>query len=315
VGEKKVNSAQQYLVEEELEYYRDGYISRREFMRRAGLFGVGAVTAAAMAAMVTPTSQVRASTAQRSPFSVPEGDPAVATDWIWYTSNDGVPLKAYLAWPAWATEADSLPGVAVCHENRGINPHIQDVARRFARQGYVAIAPDLPSRTGTPTDQFADVSELMAAYRQLTPEQNSLDFRAALEYLQAHPVVDAGRLAATGYCFGGGVIWRLATVAEMLTAAAPFYGSAPPASEVPNIRAAVLGVYAGLDERVNASIPALDEQLTASGVVHRMNVYPNAGHGFHNDTGNIYHPEMAAQAWMDTLNWFAEHLGLPAPTF
>jgi carboxymethylenebutenolidase len=155
----------------------------------------------------------------------------------------------------------------------------------------------------------------MAAYRQLTDQQNALDFRAALEYLQAHPAVNGNKLAATGYCFGGGVIWRLATVAPTLTAAAPFYGSAPPASEASNIRAATLGVYGGLDDRLNARMPAWQEALAAAGVVHKMNVYPNAAHGFHDDTGNAYNREMAVQAWMDTLNWFAEHLSLPAPTF
>jgi len=311
-----MNGTQQYLIEEELEHYRDGWIGRREFLRRAALLGAAAATAAALAQSVTARPARAAPAAQASPFQVLEGDPAVATDWTWYRSTDGVMVKAYLAWPAAAGAMNmTLPGVAVCHENRGLTPHIRDVARRFASQGYVAIAPDLPSRTGTPTDELGSDEAIMAAFRTLTPAQNALDFAAALDFLRNHPAVDESKLAATGYCFGGGVIWRLATVYPDLTAAAPFYGSAPPLEDVPKIRAAMLGVFASSDERINAGIPDLSRALDAAGVKHRMAVYSGSDHGFHNDTGRVYNRDIAVQAWMDTVTWFAEHLSLPAPAF
>ena len=308
-----MDSTQQYLVDEELEHYRDGWISRRHFLRRAALLGAGTATALAMARSITPRPAHAAPPAQASPFHVPEGDPAVATDWAWYRSTDGTMLKAYLAWPALSATGMSLPGVAVCHENRGLNLHIQDVARRFAGQGYMAIAPDLPSRTGTPTDEMTSDEQIMAAYRQLTAQQNALDFAAALDFLRAHPAVDGSKLAATGYCFGGGVIWRLATVYPLLSAAAPFYGSTPPLDDVRNIRAAMLGVYAGRDERLNAGIPDLSKAMDAAGIRYRIAVYPDSDHAFHNDTGRVYNRDTAVQAWMDTLTWFAEYLRLPAP--
>lgn len=310
-----MNSAQQYLVEEELEYYRDGWISRRDFLKRAAILGAGAATAAAMAASITPARRARAApAAQRSPDSVPEDDPAVATDWLWYRSTDGVELRAYLAWPASAEMNGSLPGVTVCHQNRGLQPQIRDVARRYAKQGYVAIAPDLPSRTGTATDAFPDLESLMASYRQLTPEQNALDFAASLDFLRAHRAVDERKLAATGFCFGGGVIWRLATIYPALTAAAPYYGSNPPIDQVANIRAAMFGVYPSTDDRLNAGLSAITEAMHQAGTRFKITVYPNSDHGFYDDTGNVYNPQTAPQAFADTLNWFAEHLGLPPPT-
>lgn len=309
-----MNSAQRYLVEEELEYYRDGWISRRDFLRRAAILGAGAATAPAMAGSVAPAPRVRAApAAQASPFSVPADDPSIRSDFIWYPSTDGVELRAYLAWPAAAEPTKALPGITVCHQNRGLQPHIQDVARRYARQGYVAIAPDLPSRSGTATDDFPSVEALMAAYRQLTPQQNALDFGASLDYLRDHPAVSEGKLAATGFCFGGGVIWRLATVYPGLTAAAPYYGSNPPLDDVPNIRAAMFGVYPSTDVRLNAGLSAITEAMHEAGTRFKITVYPNSDHGFFEDGSRSYNPQTAAQAYADTLEWFAEHLDLPAP--
>ncbi|MBM2810979.1 MAG: Carboxymethylenebutenolidase [Chloroflexi bacterium] len=263
----------QYLVEEELDSYRDGWISRREFLKRATLFGATASVAAAMASAVVPVPRVHAApAAQRSPFSVPADDPAVVTDWVSYPSNDGVLISGYLAWPA-------------------------------------------GSGVGPPTRELSARNAWTAAYRSLDSTQNALDFAAGVEFLMANPTVDGSKLAATGYCLGGSIIWRLTTLSPYVRAAAPFYGSDPPLADVPNIRAAVLGVYAGLDDRVNASIPRLEPALQAAGVTYRINIYPGADHGFHADTDSDYHPQAATQAWMDTLNWFAQYLDLPAPTF
>jgi carboxymethylenebutenolidase len=308
-----MNSTQKYLVEEELEYYREGRISRREFLHRAALLGIGSAVALTMASSVSPgPARADPTGAQTSPFHVPPGTPSVGTDYIHYHSTDGAEIKAYMAWPAGADMAASLPGVAVCHENRGLNAHIEDVARRFAVQGYVAIAPDLPSRLGTPTSEMSQ-DEIIAAFQSLRPEQNPMDLVAAVDVLRAHPAVDESKIAATGYCFGGGVTWRLATQSPWVRAAAPFYGSNPPLESVPNIRAAVLGVYGAEDERINEGIPAIRGALDSAGIVNNIVIYPDSPHAFHNDTGASYRPVTASQAWIDTLNWFAEHLGLTPP--
>jgi carboxymethylenebutenolidase len=231
---------------------------------------------------------------------------------ISYQSTDGATLVAYLAWPSDASGDRSHPAVVVCHENRGLNDHIMDVARRYAKQGYVAIAPDLPSRFGVPTSQLSP-DEVMAAYRQMDAAQNAWDFKAAGDWVRSHPAVDPSKSAATGFCFGGGVIWRLTEVDDQLTAAAPFYGSSPPLEAVPQIKAAVLGVYAS-DDRITDSRGPLEEALDAAGVRHQTNIYPGTNHAFHNDTGAAYNQEQAVAAYKDALNWFAQYLGLPAPT-
>jgi len=308
-----VNSTEQYLVDEELWHYSQGWISRREFLRRATVLGAGAAAAATLGA-ITPAAVGAAPGAQVSPFHVPVGDPSVAADWVWYRSNDGVELKAYLAWPTDAAMTASLPGVAVCQENQGTNAYILDVTRRFAKAGYMAIAPDLVSRFGIPTDEFTEPTELTGAMRRLSDEQTPLDVSAALDYLRSHPAVDESKLAAIGFCMGGDVIWRLATMYPDLKAAAPFYGSNPSLDQVPNIRAAMLGVYGDLDTRTNVGIEALKDALQAAGITHRITIYPNSQHAFHADHRTQYNAETATQAWTDTLNWFATYLGLQPPT-
>lgn len=305
-----MDGMQRYLVEEELEHYRDGWISRREFLHRAALIGVSATLAVELAGSITPAPRVHAAPpAQRSPYSVPEGDMSVSTDWVWYRSADGTLIKAYVAWPAGAGMDGSRPGVVVCHEAGGLGPHIRDVARRFGKQGYVAIAPDLVSRTGTPTDAMTR-DEARAAHAGLNADLAAADLVAAVDFLRAHPAVDEARLAATGYCAGGARTWRLVTLVPDLKAAAPFYGANPPLNSVPRIRAAVFAVYGDLDERINAGIPAIEQAMTAAGVNYRVRVYPNSQHAFHNDTGAAYNPDTAAEAWRDTLEWFSQNLEL-----
>jgi carboxymethylenebutenolidase len=307
-----MNSGQLYLVEEELEHYRDGLINRREFMKRAVLFGATSAAAAAMVSGVTPKKAAAAPAAQTSPFSVPIDDPAITSDMITFQASDGATVVAYLALPAGAGQDRSLPAIAVCHENRGLQPHNTDVTRRYAKQGYVAISPDLPSRFGTPSADLGPEA-LMSAVGRLDPAQNVRDFQAALALLRDHPAVNPAKTAATGFCFGGGVIWRLTTADEQLTAAAPFYGAAPPVEDAPRIKAAVLGIYASDDPNINGRRDPWLEALAAAGVRHQINEYPGTRHGFHNDTGQAYNPEAAAQAYTDVLNWFAQHLELPAP--
>jgi carboxymethylenebutenolidase len=303
---------QQYLVEEELENYQAGWIGRREFLHRATLLGVGLGAATALASTITPSQSVSAAPPRQgtSPFSVPEDDPSVMNDRVWITSSDGKQVEAYLAWPASAMAGSALPGVVVCHENQGLNPHTEDVARRFAKAGYVALAPDLVSRVGPPTRDLADPSDIMLAYRQLDDAQNARDFAAGLDFLAAHAAVDGTKLAATGYCFGGAVIWRLATIAPQLKAAAPFYGQNPSLEDVPNIKAAMFGVYGELDTRLNEGIPAITQAMEAAGVTHQIKVYPNSQHAFHSDFRPNFNPETAPLAWTETLQWFSQHLGL-----
>jgi carboxymethylenebutenolidase len=238
----------------------------------------------------------------QSPFSVPEGDPAVSAGDVTFTSQ-GDEIMAYLARPV---DEGVYPAILVCHENRGLNPHIGDVARRFAKEGYVALAIDLLSREGgTATHDQDEVPGLLG---QPGPERHTADFIAGAEYLKTLDFVDGERLGMTGYCFGGGVTWQVAASLPELKAAAPFYGRGPDLEQVPNIQAAVLGVYAEQDERINADLPTLEPALEEAGVTFQINIYPGVGHAFHNDTGERYLEEQATQAWQDTLAWFAEHI-------
>lgn len=332
----ELNADQKYLVEEFYEDYRAGRLSRRSFMRRI-VFIMGSVAAAiaVMSAMgctaeelpapdepmptpepgetpvvSPPTSEATAGAdaalvpvpGATSPFSVPEGHPAVETSRVTFTSQ-GDEIAAYLARPA----GDGVhAAVLVCHENRGLNAHIEDVARRFAVAGYVALAIDLLSREGGTASHGSD--EVPGLLGQAGPERHVADFIAGYQYLLGLDDVDGERIGMNGYCFGGGVTWETATRLPDLKAAVPFYGRAPDLARVADIRAAVLGVYGELDTRINAGIEPLEQALIASGVTHQINVYPGANHAFHNDTGGRYVEEQATQAWVDMLAWFARYL-------
>jgi carboxymethylenebutenolidase len=197
----------------------------------------------------------------QSPLSVPEGDPGVKAQDVKFDSQ-GETITGYLAEPA---EAGTYPAVLVCHENRGLTDHIRDVARRFAKAGYVALALDLLSREGGTATYDRD--EIPSLLSNVDPSRHVNDFIAGYGYLQSLSTVAPERIGMTGYCFGGGVTWRVATALPTLKAAVPFYGPAPELSEVPNIGSAVLGVYAESDERINASLPALEQALVASGLM------------------------------------------------
>jgi carboxymethylenebutenolidase len=327
----KLNPDQEYFVEEFYEDYREGLLTRREFIKRVA-FVTGSMAAtvmtmglvgcepeeipAATEGMPTPqppaaevTATVPANTAgvtpvpgAQSPLSVAEGDPAVESSDIALTSQ-GETIRAYLTRPV----ADgSYAAVLVCHENRGLTPHIRDVARRFAKAGYVALAIDLLAREGgTATldpDQVPGLLSNAAAGRHVE------DFKTGFAYLQSLEYVDGGRIGMTGYCFGGGVTWDVATEIPELRAAVPFYGRGPDLAKVAKIAAAVLGVYAENDSRINAGLEALREALDAAGVTYQFNIYPGVDHAFHNDTGTRYVEEQALQAWQDTLAWFAAYL-------
>jgi carboxymethylenebutenolidase len=317
-GLKELNTFQRYFVEEFYDDYVEGLITRRQFIRRvAFITGSIAATIATMSILgcseselPTPTAPMPTPTARplapvpgaQSPHSVPEGDPAVITSEVAF-AGQGAQIRAYQARPA---AAGTYAGVLVCHENRGLTPHIADVARRFARAGYVALAVDLLSRNGGTA--AVDQDQAPGLLSGAPPEQHVADFAAGLRYLQTLDYVDAQRIGMTGYCFGGGIAWRCAVALPELKAAVPFYGPAPDLAQVPNIKAAVFGVYAEQDTRINASIEPLSQALTDAGVTHQMKVYPGVNHAFHNDTGPRYVEAQATQAWQDTLSWFRQHL-------
>jgi carboxymethylenebutenolidase len=237
----------------------------------------------------------------QSPFSVPEGDPDLVTGDVTFTS-EGDEMMAYLARPA----AEGIPAVLVCHENRGLNDHIRDVARRFAKEGYVALAVDLLSREGGAAT--LDPDQVPGLLSGAPAGRHTADFIAGFNYLEGQDFVDNGRIGMTGYCFGGGITWDVAVALPELKAAVPFYGRGPDLAQVGQIVAAVLGVYAEQDSRINAGIESLEQALTDAEVTHQMNVYPGVDHAFHNDTGGRYVEEQATQAWQDTLAWFSQYV-------
>jgi carboxymethylenebutenolidase len=321
---KEIGTFRKYLIEEFYDDYREGEISRRTFIRRvAFLTGSMAATVAAMSAVgcqpielpsatepmptEAPAEEAAGTVPQpvpdaQSPFSVPEGDPDVQSEIVTFTSG-GDEIMGYLAMPA----AEGVyPAILVCHENRGLNPHTEDVARRFAKNGYVALALDLLSREGGTASHDRDA--VPALLTEAGADRHVADFIAAADYLKTLANVDGERMGMIGFCFGGGITWRVATELPDLNAAVPFYGPAPDLAAVPDINAAVLGVYAEQDERINAGIPELEAALEAAGTNYQINIYPGVNHAFHNDTGERYVEEQATAAWQDALAWFAEYV-------
>jgi carboxymethylenebutenolidase len=325
---KPLGKFEKYLIQEFFDDYREGLISRRTFTRRVALItGTMASAASAMLAVGCAPNEVPEATdpipepdtpttapevpgepvpGARSPLSVPEGDPDLETGNVTFPSQ-GADITGYLARPA----ADgTYPAVLVCHENRGLTPHIRDVARRFAKEGYAALAVDLLSREGGTDAQDRDA--VPGLLTDAGADRHVGDFRAGFEYLITQDFVDPQRIAMNGYCFGGGITWQAATQMSGLKAAAPFYGPAPELSQVPNIQAAVFGVYAEQDERITSGVPELEAALQQAGTVHELKIYPGVNHAFHNDTGDRYVEAQAVEAWNDTLAWFEQHLpGLP----
>ncbi|HET9907428.1 MAG TPA: dienelactone hydrolase family protein, partial [Anaerolineales bacterium] len=193
-----------------------------------------------------------------------------------------------------------------CHENRGLTPHIEDVTRRFAKAGYVGLAVDLLSRQGGST--VVGEGNVPGALGNILPDQFVEDFKSGWQYLTNLSFADTARVGMTGFCFGGGVTWRVATQMSELLAAIPFYGPPPPVEDVPNINAAVLAIYGELDSRINGSIPQIEEAMAANGKIYAKMIYPNADHAFHNDTGTRFNAEAAQDAWQKTLDWFDQYV-------
>ena len=275
--------------------YVHGTMSKREFLNRAGKYAAAGVTGA----MILEQLQPNYALAQQ----VAPDDPAIETEIIEYQSPEGHgTIKALMARPAGAT--GPLPAVLVVHENRGLNPYIEDVVRRTAKAGYLALGPDgLTPLGGYPgTDD-----EGREMQKSLDGAKLMADFFAAFEFLRDHDA-STGKVGTVGFCYGGGVCNALAVAYPDLAASVPFYGRQPAAEDVPAIRAPLMIHYAGLDDRIDEGWDAYSQALRAAQVEFSVHFYPDVQHGFHNDTTPRYDEEAATLAWDRTLAHFEEHL-------
>ena len=277
----------------------DGYIhgglSRRDFLDRAAKFAIGGFSAAAMLESLTPNY----AWAQQ----VPKNDPRIQTEYLSYPSPQGSgTMRGYLARPA--KMSGKLPGVVVIHENRGLNPYIEDVARRLATENCVAFAPDALAPVG---GYPGNDEQAAALYAKLDPTKRREDLLAAVDFLKARPECN-GRIGATGFCAGGGVVNAMAARFPDLAAGVPFYGDPPSAADAAKIKAPLLLHFAELDTRINSGWPAYEAALKAAGVKFQAHVYPKTNHGFHNDTTPRYDEAAAKLAWQRTLDWFNKYL-------
>ncbi len=277
--------------------YAHGLIDRRTFLDRAGKFAVGGMTAAAILEALSPKYAFAA--------QVPAGDPRVQTEYLKYASPNGHgEMRGLFAKPAGAT--GKLPGVIVVHENRGLNPYIEDVVKRLAVAGFVAFGPDalwpLGGYPGT-DDQGREMQS------KLERAKINEDFVAATTFLQSHPSCN-GSIGVTGFCFGGGMSNYLAArLPDVVKAAVPYYGGQVAAEEAKKIKGALMLHYAELDERVNAGWPAYEVALKAAGVSYEAHFYPKTNHGFHNDTTPRYDAAAAELSWQRTVAFFKAKLG------
>ncbi len=284
-----------YLRDEILEEADLGYISPEERERRLNAFD-NALYGGLTGGVGTALSSAQTST-NGAATEVTDSD--IVTMRVTAKGKESDVL-AYLAKPK---EGASLPGVIVIHENKGLVPYVEDVARRLAREGFVAVAPDLLSRVGG-TGAFADPTEATSALGTIGRDELVEDLIAAVSFLAAHDSVQPERIGVIGFCFGGGMAWRLITKDARVKAAVPFYGPNPPLADVSDIAAGVLAIYGGLDERINAGIDDIVAAMEQNQKVFEKIVYPGAQHAFHNDTNpDRYHPEAAAASWERALEW------------
>ena len=276
--------------------YVHGGIDRRAFLERAAKFAVGGVTAVMLLEQLSPKfaeAQV-----------VRTDDVRIAAEYLEYDSPNGSgKMRGYFVRPAGAT--GKHPGILVIHENRGLNPHIEDIARRLALDGFVAFAPDALFPLGGYPGNEDSAREL---FRQLDQAKTREDFVAASAFLKARPEV-AGKIGAVGFCYGGGMVNFLATrLGSDLSAGVPFYGSAANTDDVPKIKCPLLIQSAEVDERINASWPAFEQALKAAGVTYERHLYPGTQHGFNNDTTPRYDAAAAKLAWERTIAFFKKYV-------
>ena len=291
---------QKYLVEEIAIDHADGLISRREALRRLALVGIGATAASSLLAAFL-AQEARAGRKPLAPQRAASEQAADATTPITFRGPGGRRLMG-----AWARAARPRGGVLVIHENRGLTDHIRSVASRFAASGYSALALDLLSEEGG-TGSFPDEAAAMAALYGVPTSRFVADMKAGVTELKRR--LPGKKVAATGFCFGGGMIWTLLAAKEpRLAAAAPFYGPFPEGSSLKGSKAGVLGIYAALDSRVNASKPAAAAALRAARLPHQLVTFPDVDHAFFNDTGGRYNRTAAEAAYKRVLAWFKRYV-------
>ncbi len=277
------------------DFYAHGKINRRQFLDRAAAFTVAGMSAGALLASLSPDYAL----AEQVEFT----DPDIVAEYITYPSPNGNgQVRGYLVRPAKAT--GKVGAVVVVHENRGLNPYIEDVARRVAKAGFIALAPDgLSSVGGYPgnDDKGRELQE------KVDPTKLMNDFFAAIEWLGKHQD-GTGKVGITGFCYGGGVSNAAAVAYPELAAAVPFYGRQPDAKDVARIKAPLLLHYGELDTRINEGWPAYETALKAAGKTFEAHIYQGCNHGFHNDSTPRYDKAAAELAWNRTVEWFRRYL-------
>ena len=312
-----MDELKQYLIEEAVEDYTEGRLTRRQAM--AALAGLtGTLVAAQLLAgckRSEPTGTQPGSASGTgaapgtgsaptgpAPDSVAADDPDVVAAPASFP-GDGATLTGYLARPS---KQGTFPIVLVCHENRGLTPYTEDVTRRVAKAGYVGLAVDLLARDGGTAKQDYDAAPGLLG--GAPPERHVGDFLAGLKYARTQSSARGDRVGMVGFCFGGGLTWRVAAAEPDLRAAVPYYGRPIEPENVGTIQAAVLAIYAETDERINAAVPPAEEAMQKAGKTFRKIIYPGTQHAFHNDTRERYNPTAAQAAWKETLAWFAKYL-------
>jgi len=275
--------------------YAHNRLSRRDFMEKLSTYAVGSITVPALMSFLMPD--------YKNSIQVRNNDPRLKSEYINYKSEKGGgTIKALLSMPA--DTKKKLGGIVVVHENRGLNPYIEDVARRAALAGFISIAPDALTPLGGYPGNDDKGREL-----QSKRDKNEMleDFIAAYEYLKKHPDCN-GKIGVVGFCFGGGIANMMAVRLPDLSAAVPFYGAQPPKELVPQIKAPLLLHYAGLDTHVNEGWPAYESALKENKKEYTAYIYPDVNHGFHNDTTPRYDKAAAELAWRRTIDFFTEKL-------
>nr|WP_090342025.1 dienelactone hydrolase family protein [Mycolicibacterium malmesburyense]CRL72261.1 carboxymethylenebutenolidase [Mycolicibacterium malmesburyense] len=299
---------QRYIAEEIATDHADGLLSRREALRRLALLGIGTAGATALFAACSQNREPSADAPATSSGAATASAPPPGDE------GSAVPTTP-ITWPgprgelqgAWAEAPNARGGVLVIHENKGLNDHIRSVAGRFAGAGYSALAIDLLSAQGG-TATYADPAEATAALGKIPPEEGIADLRSGIDELQRR--VPDNKVAAVGFCMGGGYVWRLLAAGEpRLSAAVPFYGPTPDNPDFSGSKdVAVLGIYADQDQRVNATEPVARAALEKAGMVFELVTEPDANHAFFNDTGQRYSATAAADAWRRVQDWFSRYV-------
>lgn len=275
--------------------YAHNRIDRREFTQRLSTYAVGGLTVASLMSFLMPDYQ--------GAVQIKDNDPRLKSEYVDYPSPKGAgTLKALLSRPADAKK--KLGGIVVVHENRGLNPHIEDVARRAALAGFISIAPDALS----PLGGYPGTDDEGRALQSKRDRNEMLeDFIAAYEHIRKHKECN-GKVGVVGFCFGGWIANMMAVRIPGLDAAVPFYGGQPPVEDVPKIKAPLQLHYAALDTRVNAGWPDYEAALKANDKKYTAYMYPDTNHGFHNDTTPRFDKDAAALAWERTVDFFKTHL-------